>query len=98
MFITQRTQTRSAQQKVTPSRGSKFEPAGREHAQEMAAGKKQHVLSERSNPAQRAVSPRAHLVRRFPARAAIAEQLPIWALSMDLGSAESLIVAIVPFK
>jgi hypothetical protein len=46
MFIGQRTQARRAQQKVSTARRFEPEPASAEHAQKVAAGKKQHVCPD----------------------------------------------------
>ena len=97
MLIAQCAQARGAQQEVSSGRWFQPQPAGGEHPQEMAAGKKQHVALEGSHPAQHAVSPRAYLVRRFTSGATVAEQLPIRALSIDLGRASALVLAVVPF-
>src|SRR5208337_2595213 len=75
----------------------KTQPSGCKHPQEMAAREKQYIPLDQSEAAQHTVSPRAHLVRRFTSRAAIAEQLPVGPLSADLGRAPALIFPVVPF-
>src|SRR6516165_3494592 len=64
----------------------------------MPARKKQHVPLYGMQPADNAISPRAHLVRRFTSGAAVAEQLPIRAFRTDLGCAATFILAVVPFE
>jgi len=44
------------------------------------------------------VGPGADLVRRLPTRAAVVEQLPIRTLCMNLDSAATLVLAVVPFE
>src|SRR6266576_1868257 len=97
MFITQRTHAGGAQQEVSSGRRFEHHPAGGEHPQEVAARKKEHSRSGGSHPGQYAVSPRTHLVRRFTARATVAEQLPLRPRSKDLVRAETLVLTVVPF-
>jgi len=97
MFITQRTHAGRAQQEVSSGRRFEPHPAGGEHPQEVAARKKEHSRSRGSHPGQYAVSPRAHLVRRFTAWATVAEQLPLRPRSKDLVCAETLVLTVVPF-
>ena len=97
MFIAQRAQTGGAQQEVSSGPRLKPHPAGGEHPQEVAARKKEHSRSGGSHPGQYAVSPRAHLVRRFTAWATVAEQLPLRPRSKDLVCAETLVLTVVPF-
>ena len=97
VFIAQRAEARGAQQEVSARRRVETEPAGGEHPQEMAARKKQHVAVDGAHPAQDAIGAGADLVRRLASRTAVAEQLPIRALRVDLGRAKPLILAVDPF-
>jgi hypothetical protein len=97
MFITQRTHAGRAQQEVSSGPRLKPHPSGGEHPQEVAARKKEHSRSGGSHPGQYEVSPHAHLVRRFTARATVAEQLPLRSRSKDLVCAETLVLTVVPF-
>src|SRR5215470_13439981 len=97
VFVAQRTETRRAQQEVSTHRGIESEPTSGEDSQKMPAGEQQHVPCDGARALQRAIGSRANLVRRFPARAAIAKQLPIRTLPMDVSSTPPLIRAIVPF-
>ena len=98
MFIAQRTHARCAQQEKPAGRRFEAEPAGGEHPKKMAARKKQHVALDRVHPAHDTISTRAHLTRRFPSRATVPEQLPVWALHVDFRRAAALIIAVVPFE
>ena len=100
MLVGQRTQARGAQQGGNlPAGGSKPQPAGGKHPQEM------HPLVKSSTCAAAARSPRfntlsaraATWVWRFTAWASVAEKLPLRpALGMDLRRAATLILAVVP--
>src|SRR2546426_7175961 len=98
VFVAQRAQARWAQQEVSTDRGIEPEPTSGEYSQEMPARKKQHVTLNRAHAFHRAVCPRANLVRRFSSGAAIAKQLPIRALPVDVSGKATLILAIVPFE
>lgn len=79
--------------------GCRFErePAGCEHPQKMATGKKQNVSLNGPHAAQSAVCSLTHLTRCFTAGASIAEQLPVRTLSMYFFCAAALILAVIPF-
>src|SRR5262245_20367107 len=64
----------------------------------MSAGEQQHVSTHSPQAAHGPVSPGDDLGRRFPSRAAVAEQLPVGALCPNLGRPPSLILAVVPFQ
>src|SRR6516165_3012306 len=98
-FIAHGAQTGGAEHEG-PGLGRQFDPdpADGQHAQEMSAGKKQHVSFLSAQAAHDTVSPRDDLGRRFPSRAAVAEQLPVGAFSANLGRPPSLILAVIPFK
>ena len=96
VFIGQRTEACGAQQEVPATSRVQTEPAGGEHPKEMPARKNQHVTFDRPHPAHDAVGPRADLTRRLSSGAAVAEELPVRALRMDLGRAPPLILAVIP--
>src|SRR6267143_2862928 len=98
VFIAKHTQARGTQHDVAPAPRSESEPADGEYPQEMPTRKKQHVPLDTSHPIHHPVCPGGYLIRRFAARAAVTEQLPFRALSMDLGGATPLVLAIVPFE
>src|SRR4029077_7947311 len=98
MLIAEHTQARGAQHDVAPAPRAKSEPADSEHPQEMPTRKQQHVPLDTSHSIDHPVCPNGHLIRRFTSRAAVAEQLPFRALSMDLGGAKPLVLAVVPFQ
>src|SRR5262245_7547393 len=64
----------------------------------MSAGEQQHVSTHSPQAAHGPVSPGDDLGRRFPSRAAVAEQLPVGALCPNIGRPPSLILAVVPFQ
>src|SRR4029453_13744575 len=98
MFMGQHAQARRAQQEVSTASGFEPEPASAEHAQKMAAGKKQHVPVNRAQAAHYPVGPRTDLIGGFSSGATVAEQLPTGTLGKDLGRATAFIFAVVPFK
>ena len=63
MFVGQRPQTRRAKQEVSTARRFEPEPASGEHAQEMAAGKQQHVSVNGAQATYDPVGPRTDLIR-----------------------------------
>src|SRR5271166_4650434 len=84
VLVAQRAQARSAQQKVPSSRRVETEPTSGEHPQEMPARKNQHVAFDCAHSAHDAIGPRANLARGLSSWAAVAEELPVWTLHMDL--------------
>ena len=98
VFVPDRAQARRAQQKISArvSRVSPQPPVG-ENANEMSAGKEQHISRDRTNTLDYTVCPLADLCGRFPSRGAVAEQLPVWTFRKDLSRTQSLILTVVPF-
>src|SRR5215469_4199246 len=98
VFVTQGTHASRAQEEV--STGSRFEPqpSSRKHAQEMPAGKEQHVPLDGPHSAYHAVGPDTNLFRGFPSRTTIAEQLPVRALGVDFSGAAALVISVIPFQ
>jgi hypothetical protein len=76
VFVPDRAQARRAQQKI-PARISWVspQPLVGENANEMSAGKEQHIFRDRTNTINYTVCPLADLCWRFPSRGAVAEQL-----------------------
>src|SRR5262245_10302959 len=97
VFVAQRTETRGAQHEVSTECGIKSEPTNGEYSQEMPTGEKQDVIFDRANAFHHTICSRANLVGRFPSRTAIAKQLPIRALLVDVSGQATLIRAIIPF-
>src|SRR5437870_9673353 len=98
VFVAQRTQARCAQQEVSTERGIEPEPTSGEYSQEMRAGKNQHVAFDSAHPFHNSVCAHSNFVRRFPTRAAIAKELPIRTLLVNISAEAALIVAVVPFE
>src|SRR6516162_3473602 len=96
VLVTQRAQARSAQQEVPPTCRVETEPTSGEHPQEMPARKNQHIAFDCAHSAHNAVGPRADLARGLSSWAAVAEELPVRTLHMDLSGAATLISAVVP--
>src|SRR5436309_3768822 len=98
VFVAQRTHARRAEHEVSTERGIEAEPASSKYSEKMRARKDQHITLDSAHAFHHAVCPRANLVRRFSSGAAIAKQLPIRALPVDVSGNATLILAIVPFE
>src|SRR5262245_55069080 len=64
----------------------------------MAAREQQYVSADPAHSLHDAVGARRHLFRRFPARTAVAEQLPVRTLGMDVDGEPAFIPAVIPFE
>ncbi len=95
---TGRAQAGSAQKKILPSRRYNAQPLSAQHPQEMAAGKKEDGSRNGSQTAHYTARPRAYLVRRFAARAPVAEELPVGPQGVNLRRGVTLIFAVIPFR
>src|SRR5438309_8915373 len=97
VLVAEQAEARGAEQEIAPAGSFETEPTGGEDAQDMTARKHEDVAAEGTHTADDAIGSYADLVRSFPARATVAEQMPIRALPEDLGGAPAFILAIVPF-
>src|SRR5271166_1888199 len=97
VFITKCAKAGRTQQEIL-ARASQSErqPAGGQNANEVSVGKQQYVRRNRAETLEYAVRARAYLRRRFAARGAVAEQLPVGMIGVDFGRAQSLILTVVP--
>lgn len=98
MFVAQRAEARGAQYKESSGPGFEPHPAGGEHTQEMAAGKKQNPGLRGSHPGQHAVTARADLLGGLAAGAAVAEELPIGTHGVNLIRSEAFVFTVIPFE
>ena len=92
-----RTQARCAQHEASTVGVIEPDPA-RASTRRKCPLEKSSTSPDSAHAAHRAVGPRADLSWRFPSGAAVAKQLPIRALPVDLGGAATLILAVVPFE
>src|SRR5580698_918881 len=98
MLITERAQARRVQQQMlSHAAWAESQPAVGQHPDEMSAGKKEHIAGDCSGTLHHAIRALTYLRRRFATGAAVSEQLPVWTFSQDLGRAQPLIFAVVPF-
>src|SRR5262245_39674169 len=97
VFISQHAQARRAQQEISAARRFEPKPASAEHAQEMAAGKKQNVPMDGAQAAHYSVGPRSDLIRRFSPGTTVTEKLPTRTLRQDFDGAPAFILAVGPF-
>src|SRR5262249_32460132 len=97
MFVPRRTEAGRAEEEVPARPRLEPEPARSEYAEEVPAREQQHVAIDGADSAYHTVGPRSDLVRRLPSRAAVAEQLPVRALGVDLRAGTTFIGAVVPF-
>src|SRR5258708_11270979 len=63
----------------------------------MSARKDQHIAFDRTHATHNVIGPRANVVRQFSAGAAVAKQLPVGAMCMNLHRSETFVLAVVPF-
>ena len=63
----------------------------------MTAREEQHVALDRAHAAHHVIGAGAHLIRRFPTGAAVAENLPVGAFGVDFGAGATFVVAVVTF-
>src|SRR6266851_1892937 len=98
VLVAEEAEARGGEREIAPSRRFEAEPTGGEHAQDMGARKYQDIAADGAHAADDAIGPCPDLVRSFPARATVAEQLPVRALREDLGGAAAFILAIVPLR
>src|SRR6266571_2188565 len=98
VLVAEHAQARGAEHEQGALRRVEPEPAGDEHAEDVSAREEQHVSLDRARTADDPVGSRAHLGGRFPAGAAVAEEVPARALRVDLGGAHALVVAVIPFE
>src|SRR5437667_2134916 len=97
VLVTQCAQARRAQHERSAVNWLNPDPACGQHSEKMSAGKKQNISSHRAPAAHDAISPRSDLLRRFAARAAVAEQLPVRTFSQDVNREAAFVLAIIPF-
>src|SRR5260370_37742429 len=97
-FVAQSTQARGAQKKCPGVNGGfDTNPPGREHLRKVSTRKQQNVIGYSAQPADHSVRACSHLVWAFSPGTAITEDLPVRACRADLGTAKSLVFAVVPF-
>src|SRR6476469_4649486 len=77
VFIAECAQAGRGEKEVFSPQWLQAEPAGGEHAEEMAAGKKQHVAVDRTNAVNHLVGSGRDFGRRLTAGTAVAKELPI---------------------
>ena len=85
-----------AAEEEPPGARRQSEPAGRDHADDVAAGERQHVALDAAHAGDEAVGPGGDVLRRFAVRAAVAEQLPAGPLLQDVPGQLPLEAAVVP--
>src|SRR5262249_26614311 len=74
------------------------EPARGEHSKKVPAGEEQRVALHGPDPEHHSVGASADLVGRLPVRAAVAEQLPVRALGLNLGAGPPFVGAVAPLS
>src|SRR5262249_33114123 len=98
MLVPHRTEAGRAQEEIPARRRLEPEPARGEHSEEVSAREEKHVALDGPHPPDHAVGSRPDLIRRLASRAAVAEQLPVATLRVDLGAGTTFIGAVVPFR
>src|SRR5207244_198608 len=87
---------RRAEEEVPACAGLEPEPPRRKHSQKVSTREQQRVAVDGAHAADHAVGSGPDLIGRLPVRGAIAEQLPVRALGMDLGARATLVRAVIP--
>ena len=98
MFVTHGTHASRAQEEVPAGPSFEAEPSSCEHTQEMPAGKEQHVPRDGPHSAHNVIGPGTNLYRGFSSRTTIPEQLPVGALGVNINSAATLVITVIPFQ
>ena len=73
IFVSEDTDAGRGQHEKAPGRRFDPKPASREYSEKMRTGEYQNIAFDRTHTAHNVIGPRAHLVRRFAAGAAVAE-------------------------
>jgi hypothetical protein len=63
----------------------------------MPTRKNQHIALDCAHPTHNTIGPRPNMIRQFPTGTAIAEQLPVGTLLMDLDRSMTFVIPVVPF-
>src|SRR6516165_3996922 len=98
MFVTHGTHASRAQEEVPARSRFEAEPSSCEHTQKMPAGKEQHVPLDGPHTAHHVVGPDTNVFRGFSSRTTIPEQLPVGALGVNINSAASLVITVIPLQ
>src|SRR5262249_9172191 len=96
VLVPERADAGRAEKEILAGPGLPPEPPRREHSQEVSAREQQRVALDAAYPPDDTVGPGADLIGRLPSRNAIAEQLPVGTLGMDVGGGAALVRAVVP--
>src|SRR5438067_341282 len=96
VLVSERAEARRAEEEVPACAGLEPEPPARKHAQKVSTREQQRVAVDGAHAADHAVGPGSDLIGRLSVRGAIAEQLPVRALGMDLGARATLVRAVIP--
>src|SRR5262245_7183785 len=98
VFIAKCTYARSLQHEKSPNAGLQAEPGSGEDSQKVAARENEDVTFESAHPADRAIGPRADLLRRFSVGTAVTKQFPVRIAYMYFRRSKSFVITVVPFN
>src|SRR5262249_18448522 len=98
VLVAERPETGGIEYEIASRRGREPEPARAEDSQDVAAREGEHVAVGGAGAGDDAVRARRDLVRRLAARTAVAEQVPVGPLGVDLDGAAALVGAVVPLE
>src|SRR5262249_6669995 len=96
-IVAEDVQGRGVEQEVLAGAGRQTDPAGDQHAKNVAVSEQRDVARRRADARQDPVDPRADLRRSLAARTAVTEDHPARRLRVDLLGREPLVLAVVPF-
>src|SRR3989442_8361428 len=86
-----------SEQEVPARARVESKPARSEHSEKVPAREEQGVAFDGAHPAHHPGRPRPDLVRRLSSPAAVAEQLPVGPLAVDVRAGATFVGAVVPF-
>lgn len=75
-----------------------IDPPGGEYAQHMSAGENQDLAVERPKPRHDPIDPFGDLQDGLAAGTPVAEELPVWVLSMDFHECPAFVVTVIPLE
>src|SRR5271157_2020538 len=96
MLVAHDTQRCGTEHEVPRVLGGQAGPARAEDTEEMAVTEKEDATAIRAEAGDHAVGARTHRRERLTSRAAVAEEIPAWPLTADVGGEPAFIIAIVP--
>jgi len=96
MVIPEHANAGGIEHQSAPERRTLIDPPGGEYTQHMSAGKNQDPALQRPKPRHDPIGPLGDLRDGLAARAPVAEELPLRAVSMDLCECPPFVITVIP--